>query len=92
MTEAGEVVGEDGERVAERLLRGIAVTASVLLSQEKGDAGVVVEEMDGLLHAPHMNGDRIHANVGRWHLFKGPRCSKGSLGKGCGRRYRREEI
>lgn len=60
-TEAGEVAGENGERM-EEMLRGMA--ASVLLFQE-GDVGEVVGAIGSTLHAPHMNSDRIRTYFGR---------------------------
>lgn len=50
---------------AVKWLRGMAATASVMLSQEEGDVGRVVQEIGGTLCTPRMGGDRIHVYVGR---------------------------
>ena len=46
------------------LSRGLATTASVLLSQNGGDVGKVVETIGSPLRRPHMDGDRIHEYFG----------------------------
>ena len=61
---ASEVVGEDIERVVKNL-RDIAATVSILLSQEEGDVGGVVEAIGGKMHARHMKANRIRACFGR---------------------------
>lgn len=53
--EARELAGEDGEQ----MVRGIAKTASVLVSQKEVNVGEVMETIGGTLRALHMDGDRM---------------------------------
>lgn len=67
---AGEVVGQDRKRVVKKL-HDIAETVSILISQEEGDVGVVVEAIGGKMHARNMNGDGIRACFGRCRWVRG---------------------
>lgn len=53
--------GEVARARAVQWLRGMAATAGIMLSQEKGGVGRVVQEVGGTLHNPRMDGDIIRA-------------------------------
>lgn len=65
-----DVAGEHGKRMAE-MLRGIAATAGVLLSQKEGNVGEVVEGIVGTLRVPRIDSDMIRAYVGQRRQVEG---------------------
>ena len=68
-----EVAGETVGAGTLGWLRGIAATAGVMLSQEGGHVGRVVQQVGGTLCTTHMDGDRIHAYFGRRRKVGEPR-------------------
>lgn len=59
-TRAEEVADDNGERMVEMLQR-IAAMPSDLLSQKYAGVKREVETMDGILHVPYIDGNRIRA-------------------------------
>lgn len=77
-TGTGKMADENGERIMGKL-RSIAATTSVLLYQKGGAIGEMLEVIGGILHAPHIDGDRIRA-----YLWMAPSCLRyRGARKGC---------
>lgn len=68
--------------------RSYVATVKMFLIQEEDDFGRVIEVINSILRAPHRDGDRIRAYIGRHRGAKNYRSGRGACRKTDGRQFR----